>query len=347
MVGQTSTGGKVPRLAPSPGSLAMRHATLGSTALRPSLLAFGCAPMASRVGRTESLRAMSMAYELGVNHFDVARSYGYGEAERVLGEFARGRREKITIATKFGIAVPRVTPARRAAKAVARRLFQWAPRLRQVLRRQLGTQFSANRFSVPDMLASLDQSLTELRTDHVDLLMLHACGDEVLERDDLFLALERLVGEGKVRYCGVATDPDVTERALLRRPRELAVAQFQHSLLDQRAGERLVSFGVGKIAHQPFGGPEGVARLKHGLAALRARTSTSQELRDKLNRLDEPTVADVAINGALHSIGVDVAVCSMFTRNHILANARAVTASRFSIDEISRIRLFFAGERHD
>ena len=51
----------------------------------------------------QSLRAMGCAWDAGITLFDTARSYGFGDAEAVLGEFLRGKRDKAVIATKFGI----------------------------------------------------------------------------------------------------------------------------------------------------------------------------------------------------------------------------------------------------
>ncbi|MFX6040902.1 aldo/keto reductase, partial [Acinetobacter baumannii] len=58
-------------------------------------LGFGCAPMLGRVGRKDSLRALAIAYDNGIRHFDVARSYGFGEAEALLGEFLAGKRQHV------------------------------------------------------------------------------------------------------------------------------------------------------------------------------------------------------------------------------------------------------------
>ena len=47
--------------------------------------------------------ALGCALDEGINHFDIARSYGYGEAEAFLGKFFKGRRDEVVIASKFGI----------------------------------------------------------------------------------------------------------------------------------------------------------------------------------------------------------------------------------------------------
>src|ERR1700744_6008843 len=69
-------------------------------------LGFGCSGLMASLDRFESARVLRSAAEAGISHFDVAPSYGYGEAEGVLGEFLRGRRDAFTVTSKFGIAPP-------------------------------------------------------------------------------------------------------------------------------------------------------------------------------------------------------------------------------------------------
>src|SRR5580692_13107372 len=98
----------------------MLYTSFGPLGRPVSRLGFGCAPMGSRYGKRESLRALGEAFDRGVTYFDVARSYGYGDAEGILGSFIRDKRDRVIVATKFGIEPLESTPARRFAKAVAR-----------------------------------------------------------------------------------------------------------------------------------------------------------------------------------------------------------------------------------
>ena len=68
-----------------------------------SVLGFGCAPILGAVGAKTAEQALGCALDEGINHFDIARSYGYGEAEAFLGKFFKGRRDEVVIASKFGI----------------------------------------------------------------------------------------------------------------------------------------------------------------------------------------------------------------------------------------------------
>src|SRR5438045_1975491 len=80
----------------------MRRRTLGRTGLEVSTLGFGCAKLTFNT-REEALRVLETAYEEGITHYDVARVYGLGWAEGILGEFLKNKRDHVTVTTKFGL----------------------------------------------------------------------------------------------------------------------------------------------------------------------------------------------------------------------------------------------------
>ena len=60
------------------------------------VIGFGCSSLTS-VGRKKALRLLESAFDVGIRHFDVARYYGYGEAEGILGTFIKSRRAQVTV----------------------------------------------------------------------------------------------------------------------------------------------------------------------------------------------------------------------------------------------------------
>ena len=58
-----------------------------------SHLGFGCAPIMGRISKSHALRALAFSFDCGVTHFDVARSYGFGQAEEIVGGFIKGKRD--------------------------------------------------------------------------------------------------------------------------------------------------------------------------------------------------------------------------------------------------------------
>jgi aryl-alcohol dehydrogenase-like predicted oxidoreductase len=86
-----------------------------------SAIGFGCASLGSRISAANGSRAIAHALDLGLTWFDVAPSYGDGQAESLLGSALRGRRDKVVICTKFGIAPAPVPLAARLIRPLARR----------------------------------------------------------------------------------------------------------------------------------------------------------------------------------------------------------------------------------
>lgn len=148
------------------------------------------------------------AFEQGIRHFDVARMYGLGAAESELGRFARGRRDQITIATKFGIDPS--GPAGRLARlqAPGRAVVARFPALRAALKQRRGELTDPRRYDAQSARASLQKSLIELATDYVDFFFVHdpSAGDHI-HLEGLQEACEDLRQAGYIRAWGISGDP--------------------------------------------------------------------------------------------------------------------------------------------
>src|SRR5215472_13137984 len=125
----------------------MREIELPGIAIKIPVIGFGCSSLAS-LGHRKALRVLESAFDAGVRHFDVARYYGYGEAEGILGTFIKSRRADVTITTKFGIEPPRRTSALRVALRAGRRFFRLVPAARKVVQRRTTVLIKGNAFSV-------------------------------------------------------------------------------------------------------------------------------------------------------------------------------------------------------
>jgi aryl-alcohol dehydrogenase-like predicted oxidoreductase len=310
--------------------------------LRASILGFGCASVMGRVGRRDSLRALGAAYDAGVTFFDTARSYGYGESEGLLGEFIAGKRDRVVISTKFGILPVRQSAWKRVAKPLARKVFSLVPGVRNTVKGQIAAQFQPNQFTVDVLRDSLETSLRRLRTDYVDLLFMHSPPASVLEQDDLLGELENLVTAGKVRAAGLSADPGLIAAELLRSVRGLGAVQFPCNLLNLReTGQLAGDAGPGKIivvTNLPFGGTEGIAQTRLRLRQLAQARETDAALGRDLMGDDDVLLADVVLNVLTRVPGVHIVVPSMMRMEHVRANVNAVSASRFSDDEIASLQ---------
>lgn len=171
-----------------------------------SALGFGCAPILGSVGAEDSKRALAIALDEGVTHFDLARSYGYGSAERFVGGYIKDQRSRLTIATKFGI------EARRSASILA-------PLKPMVRALRGGKQVSGNSSAkaqvsglfhrrleiTPELMRkSLEKSLREIGTDYIDMFFVHETFSSITRIDEVIALAETLKGEGKIRAFGLA-----------------------------------------------------------------------------------------------------------------------------------------------
>jgi aryl-alcohol dehydrogenase-like predicted oxidoreductase len=135
------------------------------------------------VDDAESVRAIHAALDLGAGFFDTAANYGAGHSERILGQALEGRRDQVVIATKVGYKVDE------EARAVG----------------VYGTE-EADSDVAAHLRADLESSLRRLRTDYVDIYLLHVWGlsiERALEAREVF---EALVRDGKIRTYGWSTD---------------------------------------------------------------------------------------------------------------------------------------------
>ena len=313
--------------------------TVSFRGLQPTVLGFGCGAVLGRVGKADSLRAMGEAWEQGITLFDTARSYGYGEAEGLLGEFLQGRREQATIFTKFGILPPQKSLLKSIAKPLVRGLLQVLPGARGAVRKVAGGEVAPNQFTEDVLRASLEESLRQLRTDHVDVLFLHSAPTSALQQDDMLAALQGFVDAGKVRVAGISAEVSVLRQAIdlpVFGSMQTAANVFDLGVTEltrAHAGDHLF------VANHPFGGVTRVAESKGRLAALAADPLLDAGLRDKLsdgntNRL----LAEVVFAVVLRGTGIHTVVPAMMRPENIRTNAAAVSASRFSDDEVALLR---------
>jgi D-threo-aldose 1-dehydrogenase len=204
--------------------------SLPGTGITTSVLGFGCSRLLGPKNVDDALRLLETAYDGGIRHFDVARAYASGDAEGVLGSFIADRRDEVTVTTKFGIS-PRLRVAQRPLLvAGARRLMKLSPVVRRFLGRQGARLVARGAFTVEHARHSLETSLGALRTDYVDVFLMHDCRLEDCS-PELLEFLESAVAAGKVRGFGVGTS--IESAASIRElvPEFASVLQFEHSLL--------------------------------------------------------------------------------------------------------------------
>lgn len=206
----------------------MEQRKIGSSSLSVAAIGLGCMGMSEFYGPTDdvqSLATLERALELGVTHFDTADMYGSGHNEQLLGRFLAGKRDRVVVATKFGIV------------------------------RQPGVYARTIDNSPAYVQAACEASLKRLGIETIDLYYVHRRNPDV-PVEDLVGAMADLVRQGKVRALGLSeVSGDTLRRAHAVHP--IAAVQSEYSLWTRDVeGDVLPvcrDLGVSLVAYSPLG----------------------------------------------------------------------------------------------
>jgi D-threo-aldose 1-dehydrogenase len=213
----------------------MQTVPLADTNRQTTRLGFGCGSIMGATNRRDSLKLLETAYDAGIRHFDVAPMYGYGEAETCLGEFLEHHRGQITVTTKYGIAPPKKSAIIKLGRSIAGPILKQLPSLKPRLAKAAN---AATRnperpsFTAAQSKASLDRSLTALRTDHIDLWLLHEATARDLQDDTLLSLLEAEVKKGTIGAFGIGSSADKIPAILNTGAAYCRTLQYEWSILD-------------------------------------------------------------------------------------------------------------------
>jgi aryl-alcohol dehydrogenase-like predicted oxidoreductase len=181
----------------------MEYRQFGKTGLTISAIGFGCWEIGGTYGRIDEgqfRRAVPQAIESGINIFDTAEAYGMGVSEEALARALGSRRSDVCLVTKFGVGYDEMPGRRDSSRA--------------------------------RVMASIEKSLQRLRTDHVDVYLVH-WPDPGTPLDETMRALDDIVRQGKARYIGVSNFrlPQIEDCMRLRR---VDVVQYGWNMFDRR-----------------------------------------------------------------------------------------------------------------
>jgi len=204
----------------------MREVALGD--LTVSAQGLGCMGMSEWYGAAdwdESIATIHRALDLGVTFIDTADIYGAGHNEVLVGRAIAGRRDEVTLATKFGVD------------------------------RSGGDDKRLVRGEAGYVKRSCDASLLRLGVDHIDLYYLHR-PPQTAEIEETVGAMAELVQQGKVRHLGLSE----VDSALLRRAHAvhpITAVQSEYSLwtrdVETTVLDALRELGVGLVPYSPLG----------------------------------------------------------------------------------------------
>lgn len=170
-----------------------------------------------RAEEKRAIEALRLGLDLGMTHIDTAEMYGSGRAEELVGEAIEGRRDEVFLVSK-------VLPS---------------------------------NASYEGTIAACERSLKRMRTDRLDLYLLHWAGSFPVR--DTMRAMERLVEDGKIRYFGVSNfDVDeLREAEAALESGRIACNQVLYHLNERGIERRLIPYclerGIAVVGYTPFG----------------------------------------------------------------------------------------------
>lgn len=313
----------------------MKYRTLGRTGIEVSEIGYG----AWGIGGVqwtggdddEARRALNLAIDQGLNFIDTALAYGDGHSERLVGEVARSRNERIYIATK-------VPPKNREWPARDVPLQQTFPR--------------------DYIIKCTEQSLKNLGVETIDLQQLHVWHDNWADEHEWIEALTRLRDQGKVRYFGLSLNDYQPWNAIKAlRQGNIDAVQVIYNIFEQAPEDELYpvcrELNVGVIARVPFdeGGltgaitptttfPEGDFREWF------FRGDRKQTVFDRVEKLkgllddEASSLPELALRFTLSHDAISTVIPGMRSTRHVTANISCSDGRRLSPEMLAKLRAF-------
>jgi aryl-alcohol dehydrogenase-like predicted oxidoreductase len=295
----------------------MQKRAFGKTGLQVSVLGFGGAPIGYlQTDRERAGKMINFLLDSGVNLIDTAASYE--GSEEVIGEAISHRRKEFVLVSKCGQRLPDLD----------------------------GTAWSADIVS-----RTVDRSLRRLRTDHLDVMLLHSCDLETLKRMEAIGALVAAQKEGKIRFVGYSGDNEAVAWAASRP--EIAVVQMSVNICDQAniplglpvAREN----NVGVMAKRPIANAAWKdIKQQPGLYASYAKTYTDRLHAMKLMAadlgFDGPAAQvwpEIALRFTLSQNGVSTAIIGTTNPENAKANIVAAGKGALPSEVVGKIREAF------
>jgi len=308
----------------------MEKRRIGNSDLYASVIGFGCWIASGDefwAGTTEAeiIKTINAAYDMGINFFDVAPVYGYGNAERVLGKALKGKRDKVIVTSKCGLVWKEI-------------------------------RHEVNCLEKKSILKEIDDTLGRLGVDYIDIYQLHwpDYNTDIAETMD---AMNEIKKAGKIRYIGLSNYPaglaseamryaDIVSEQLLYNMFDRNSSHYHNIPLHYRTKDQMIPFcsvhNISVIPYSPLcqGLLTGKYRANeiqkagihdmryfnpelHG-QALEKRIHVVEELKKIADSIGKP-LNELALNWLISESAVATIVCGARNEQQVEENLKATT----------------------
>lgn len=283
----------------------MEKRRLGGTGMDVTVLGFGGAEIGFEKAEQSTVDALlNAALDAGLNVIDTAA--GYPQSEAKIGAAVGARRKEFFLFTKCG------NP----------------------------TSNDDQYWNAGALTASIDQSLADLRTDHVDLVQLHSCSAEILRRGDAIGALQKARDAGKTRFIGYSGDNDNAMFAV--ESGVFDTLQTSVNIADQSAIgttlEKARANGMGVIVKRPIANAAWKTGAKPVSPYHHVYWDRLQELKYDFLSGDLEAAISTALRFTLAQAGVTTVIVGTKNPERWKANAKLLDAGALPPDVVNKIR---------
>jgi aryl-alcohol dehydrogenase-like predicted oxidoreductase len=282
----------------------MEKRKFGNTGLEVSILGFGAMHIGSAmVEDAVADKMLNEVLDLGINLIDTARAYG--QSERRIGQFISHRRSEFILSTKVGYDV------------------QWQP-----------------DWTYEAVVGGIDQALKLMKTETIDIVHLHSCSLDILEKGDVIRGLEKQKKEGKVRFIAYSGENEALKYAVSSG--KFDSIQASVNICDQRIIDdplpEAVKRGLGVIAKRPIAN----APWRHSSTPV---GHYSAEYWHRLKKMSiDPHGMDwleLALRFSAYTEGVSTCIAGTSSTDHLKENLRALEKGPLAPEITQHIRSEF------
>ena len=276
----------------------------------------------------ESLKALNLSIDLGLNFIDTALAYGQGHSEQIVGQVVRQRSEEIYVATK----VPpknQIWPAR-------------------------GTLEES--FPHDYIIECAEQSLRNLGLDTIDLLQLHVWNPDWLNGEGWFEALEKLREQGKVKFFGVSVNDHQPGSVIeLVKSGRISAIQVIFNIFDQSPADELFPLclqeDVGVIVRVPFDEGSLTGNItpettfaKKDWRNLYFKENRKEQVWERIGKMksllgeEVETLPELALRYCLSPEAVTTVIPGMRSSRHVAANCGVSGKPGLSVELLEKLK---------